>query len=207
MLSDPIRIPTEPCRVLVADDEHLVAMGLVTMLEEMGHTVVGVAADGEAAVDLARRHLPELALLDIRMPKLSGIDVAQILQRELGIPSVIVSAYSDDEHLSQMNAQGAESGIYGYLLKPVSGDELRVTIRVTRQRNAIDGQRSGRIDQLEANLANRRTVEQAKWKLVEKLKLTEPQAHEKLQRMARDSRKPLLDVAKAILEPGHSAGA
>lgn len=200
MKSDPIRIPTGPCRVLVADDEHLVAMGLVSMLQEMGHQVVAVAADGEAAVDLARRHRPELALLDIRMPKQTGIDVALILQEELHIPSVIISAYSDEEHLSQIQSQGAACGVYGYLIKPVSVDELRVSIRVARQRVAVDGHLAERIGQLETNLANRRTVEQAKWKLVESLKIGEPQAHEKLQRMARDARKPIIDVAKSVLE-------
>src|SRR5882724_7354976 len=108
---EPIRVPTAHCRVLVADDEHLVAMGLVSMLEELGHQVVGVAADGEAAVELARAHRPELALLDIRMPKMSGIDVALVLREELRIPSVIISAYSDDEHLSKMQSQGAACGI------------------------------------------------------------------------------------------------
>lgn len=200
MKAEEIRIPTEPARVLVADDEHLVAMGLVSMLEEMGHQVVGVAADGETAVELARRHRPDLALLDIRMPKINGIDVALLLFEELAIPSVIISAYSDDEHLAQMQSHGSSSGIYGYVLKPVSADELRVTIKVVRQRVAVDKQRSQRITQLEQNLVNRRTVEQAKWKLVEKLKLAEPQAHEKLQRMARDSRKPLLEIAKTVLE-------
>ena len=200
MKPEDVKIPTAPCRVLVADDEHLVAMGLVSMLEEMGHQVVGVAADGETAVELARRHRPDLALLDIRMPKINGIDVALLLFEEMAIPSVIISAYSDDEHLAQMQSHGASSGIYGYVLKPVSADELRVTIRVVRQRVAVDSHRQTRIAQLEQNLINRRTVEQAKWKLVERLKLGEPQAHEKLQRMARDSRRPLLEIAKSVLE-------
>jgi response regulator NasT len=200
MSAEVIRIPGDPCRVLVADDEHLVAMGLVTMLEEIGHEVVGVAADGEAAVELARRHRPELALLDIRMPKVNGIDVANALQRELGIPSIIVSAYSDDEHLSRMQEHGSESGIYGYLLKPISGDELRVAIRVARQRVAVDGHRAERVKQLEQNLANRRIVEQAKWRLVETMKMTEPAAHDHLQKLARNTRRPLVDVARGVLE-------
>jgi response regulator NasT len=90
--------------------------------------------------------------------------------------------------------------VYGYLLKPVGGDELRVGVGIALQRAAVDQHRAGRIEQLERNLTNRRLVEQAKWKLVEKLKITEPAAHNKLQRVARDRRRPLIEVAKSVLD-------
>ncbi|MBX3358971.1 MAG: response regulator [Phycisphaeraceae bacterium] len=192
--------------MLVADDEHLVALGLVAILKELGHDVVGVADDGVKAIELARKHKPEVALLDIRMPKMNGIDVSLVLHEELAIPSIMVSAYSDNEHLAQIRQHGAETGIYGYLLKPVSGDDVRVALSIARQRSAVDGYRSHRIGQLEANLANRRTVEQAKWLMVEKLGITEPEAHEKLQRLARDSRRPLIDVAKEVIAAGGVIG-
>ena len=73
-------------------------------------------------------------------------------------------------------------------------------IGTIRHRAAIDDYRRGRVTQLETNLANRRTVEQAKWKMVEKLGLSEAQAHDKLQRMARDRRRPLIEIAKLVLE-------
>lgn len=194
-------VPTSfnPRRVLVADDEHLVATGLSSNVTELGHKVVGIAADGEVAVQMARDLKPDLALLDIRMPKMSGIEVAMVLHQELGIPSIIVSAYSDQEHIGRIQSYGVSSGVYGYLLKPVSREELRVTIGVVVQRSAVDEHRHTRIAQLEQNLANRRTVEQAKWILVEKFKITEPQAHERLQKVARDKRKPLVDVAQSVI--------
>lgn len=200
MKSETVPTKFDGCRVLVADDEHLVATGIASALRELGHEVVAVVGDGEAAIEAARKLKPDLALLDIRMPKMSGIDAAAVLSQELTIPSLIVSAYSDEEHVSKIQGNGLSSGVFGYLLKPVSTDELRVMIGTVRHRAAVEGYKSKRVDQLESNLANRRTVEQAKWKLVEKMKVTEPVAHEKLQRMARDRRRPLIEIAKGILE-------
>jgi response regulator NasT len=198
----PDSVPTTfgPCRALVADDEHLIAIGIASNLRDLGHEVVGIASDGEAAFALAREQSPELALLDLRMPKLSGAEAAMILYEELGVPSIIVSAYSDQEHVARIQGYGSSSGVYGYLLKPVGVDELRVSLGVARQRAAVDQHRADRISQLENNLANRRTVEQAKWKLVERLKITEPVAHDRLQRVARDRRRPLIEIARRVIE-------
>ncbi|MBC7834424.1 MAG: response regulator [Phycisphaerales bacterium] len=200
-------IPTafEKAKILIADDEHLVATGLASAVREIGHNVVGIAGDGETAIQMARKHQPDLALLDIRMPKHTGIEVARVLQEELNIPSLIVSAYSDKEYVAQIQGAGLSSGVFGYVLKPVGLDELRVTLGVALHQSAAAGYRTGRIDQLENNLANRRTVEQAKWKMVKSMGITEPEAHDKLQRMARDKRKPLIDVARGVLEDESAA--
>jgi two-component system, response regulator PdtaR len=199
--NDP-QIPVGPFRVLIADDEHLVVTGLAAAMRNIGHTVVGMAPDGEAAISLARQHTPDIALLDIRMPKMNGIDAAMVLFQELAIPSVIISAYSDDEYLDRIRAHGLSAGVYGYLIKPVEAEDLRVTVRIAMQRAVADLHRAGRITQLEQNLANRRVVEQAKWLLVQKLGITEPQAHDKLQRAARDRRKQLLEIAQHVVESG-----
>ncbi|MBX3386825.1 MAG: response regulator [Phycisphaeraceae bacterium] len=188
--------------VLIADDEHLVATGIAGMVRDLGHTVVGVAPDGESAIELAHKHRPHLALLDIRMPGLTGPEVAVRLQDELSIPSVIISAYSDEEHLDRIRASGPASGVFGYLLKPIDNDELRVTISVAMMRAGVEELAGERIHQLEKNLTNRRTVEQAKWVLVEKHGMNETQAHDKLQRVARDQRRPLVEIAAEVIERG-----
>ncbi len=200
--SSRVLIPGGPFRILVADDEMLVATGIAASLRDLGHNVVAVVADGEAAVRAAREHRPDLAMLDIRMPRMDGIDAAAAIATELGIPSVIISAYSDPEHINRMHARPEVSGVFGYLLKPVNTEELRVAIGVCAQRAAVDEFRRNRIGQLEANLLNRRVVEQAKWVLVEKHKMTEAQAHEKLQRAARDRRVTLIEVAQSVISSG-----
>lgn len=200
--SEPVQTPQGPFRILVADDEFNAATLLAGLVRGLGHTVVGVAGDGEAAVAMARQQQPDLALLDIQMPKLSGTEVAMVLCEELGIPSVMVSAFGTDEHLRRIQSYGASSGVYGYLVKPVDTDDLRVAIGVAMHKFAIAENQGQRIVQLEQNLNNRRLVEQAKWILVEKLKITEPQAHEKLQKAARDKRMQLADVAKTVVDTG-----
>jgi AmiR/NasT family two-component response regulator len=197
---DPVPTTFGSCRILIADDEHLVATGLAAAVKELGHDVVAVVGDGEAALEAARTSNPDLALLDIRMPRLTGIDAARVLFEELGVPTIIISAYSDSEHVAQIQRNGISSGIFGYLLKPVSSSELGVMIGTIRHRAAVDDYRRSRVGQLEQNLANRRTVEQAKWKMVEKLGITEPEAHDKLQRLARDRRRPLIEIAKLVIE-------
>src|SRR5690606_23084579 len=145
--ADPVPTRFGPARLLVADDEHLVATGIVGYARDLGHNVVGVASDGEMALAMAREHRPDLALLDIQMPRMTGIEVAKVLAEEMNIASVIVSAYSDAEHLHRIHSQGAASGIFGYLLKPVGREDLRVAIAVAQQRNAIDDYRVTRIEQ------------------------------------------------------------
>lgn len=197
-------VPTTfgPCRILIADDEHLIATHLAAIVGQLNHKVVGVAPDGEQAISLARQHMPDLALLDIRMPKITGIEAAMVLFKELAVPTIIVSAYADEELLGRIQGYGADAGVFGYIIKPVSLDELRVTIGVARQRAAVDSALAARVQQLETNLAHRRIVEQAKWILVEKHKITEAVAHERLQKLARDLRKQLVDVAQIVIDTG-----
>ncbi len=188
-----------PLRVLIVDDEHLVATGLAALVDGLGHQVVGIAPDGETAIAMAGEHKPDVALVDIRMPGMLGTETARKMYEQHHCPSIIVSAYSDEEHLAEIRDGGAQSGVFGYILKPAAQDDLRVTLSVAVQRASIDNHFSGRVSQLERNLANRRTVEQAKWLMVEAMKITEPQAHEKLQRLARDRRRQLVEIAQEVI--------
>ena len=200
--SDSIPKVYGPAAMMIVDDEHLVATGLAATVMTLGHKVLAVAADGEQAVTMARANRPELVLMDIAMPKKSGIEAARDIFTELAIPSVIVSAYSDEEKVRLIQENADKSGVYGYLLKPINTDELRVTIGMARQRAAVDAYLHGRIEQLELNISHRRTVEQAKWILVDKYKMTEPMAHDKLQKLARDRRTLLIEIAQTVVNTG-----
>lgn len=185
-------------RVLVADDEHLVATDIALSLTELGYVVVGPVGDGEAAAQLARVALPDLALLDIRMPKSDGIAVAQIILSELAIPSVILSAYSDPHQVEQ----ASHAGVFGYIVKPAEPDQLRVSINVALARYHEHVAAQAESSDLRRRLEQRRVVEHAKWILVRSQSMEEPDAMKALQKAARDRRKPLVDIATAVVQTG-----
>jgi len=189
-------LPEQPARVLVADDEHLVATGVANNLTELGFEVVGPVTSGDQAIALCNKQRPDIALLDIEMPGQSGIEVARILYDNFRIPVVIFSAYSDPDYVND----GNDAGVFGYLLKPVTQDQLRVGISVAWNRFRDAFGKSEAIDQLERRLDERKIVEQAKWIIVQRKHVTEPEAHRILQRQARNNRRPLIDVARSIIE-------
>ena len=194
--SRKLKLPTHPARILVADDEHLVAAGLRTNLTEMGFAVTGIAADGEQAVELCKQNRPDLALLDLRMPKRDGLETAEILFGQMGIPTIMLSAYSDHESVLHAN----RIGVFGYLVKPVSEDQLRVAITIAWGRYTDVANQDHEIDALKQRLEDRKMIEQAKWLLVQRKNITEPEAMKQLQMQARSSRRTLPDVARSVLE-------
>lgn len=183
-------------RVLVADDEHLIATGMKTNLEDLGYEVVGLASDGQAAVEMCRLKSPDLAILDIRMPEVDGLEAAGTIFGELGIPVVILSAYSDPEYVQA----GNKIGIFGYLLKPVTKNQLHVGLEVAWARYRDWADQNKEAEQLRVRLEQRKIIEQAKWIIVKRKDVEEPEAMRMLQRQARNNRKSLIDVAQAVVE-------
>ena len=182
-------------RVLVADDEHSVAAGISSSLTGLGYTVVGTAGDGLEAIELCRSDPPDLALLDVRMPN-CGLEAAAVLFRELHVPVVILSAYSDPEYISA----AAQAGVFGFLLKPASQDQIRVCLEIAWGRFQAHLRQDEEITALKRRLEDRKTIEQAKWLVVKHKQVSEPEAMKLLQKQARDTRRPLVDIARSILE-------
>ncbi len=192
-----------PARVLIAEDESLVATALSASVRSMGCSVLGPVADGHAALLLAEKDLPDFALLDIRMPLMDGLTTAQLLWDGLKVPSAIVSAYSDQAYV----ARAQQTGVFGFLIKPVQADMLRVGLSIAWSKAIEAGAQAQRVQQLDTLLKNRRTIERAKWHLVESRGLSEPDAHMYLQTEARSRRRKLIDVARALVgdEPPDSS--
>jgi response regulator NasT len=191
---DPESLPESPERILVAEDEHLVAAEVVAVLGGLGFSAVH-AADGGSAVELARTASPDLAIVDIRMPNGDGLWAASELYREMGIPVVLLTAYCDEELI-----RGAqEAGVFGYVMKPASAEQVRAAVAVAWRRYRMCCAQRAENRELQRRLAERRTIEQAKWALVSSMGITEPEAMKLLQKRARDSRRGLAEVAAEVL--------
>jgi two-component system, response regulator PdtaR len=187
-----------PKTVLIAEDEHLVARSLEADLTDLGVRVVGLARNGQEAIEMARLHKPQMALLDIRMPVMDGIQAGRVLFEELKLPVMMISAYSDPMYVKA----GVEMGVYGYLLKPVTPEELRVGLTIAWAQYEGKTNLTSQIDQLNAKIEDRKIIERAKGVLMKSLKLDEEEAWKLLQRRARDNRKPMVELAKAIIDAG-----
>jgi len=182
-------------RVLIADDEAIIRLGLGEMLEDLGHTVVGSVGDGDAAVQMARESRPDLVILDIKMPGMSGLDAAEAITSEHPVPVIILSAYSD----RALVEQAAGLAVQGYLVKPVRPADLEPTLQLAANRfEQWQTLRQEAADLREA-MAVREVVDQAKRILMQGQKMTEAQAFARLQMQARRRRLPMRQVAEEVL--------
>lgn len=180
--------------ILLAEDESIIRMGLCRILEEAGHRVVA-ASDGRTAVELARRIDPDLALLDIKMDGLDGLEVARRIYDRRPLPIVLLTAHGDQELVER----AANLPILAYLIKPVEERELLATLQVVTTRFAEQQQVLRKTVELEEELATRKVVARAKGILMERESLTEEEAYLRIQRWARRERCTMREVAEAIL--------
>jgi response regulator NasT len=180
-------------RILIADDESLIRLGLRAMLTELGHEVIA-AADGREALELARRHQPDLAILDVKMPLTDGLQAARALARARPLPILLLTAYSDQALIER----AAELPIHGYLVKPVRPAELAAAIAVARRRFEEAQALAERATELEETLQTRKVVDRAREKLMAG-GLSGEEAYREIQRRARAARQTMRQAAEAIL--------
>jgi AmiR/NasT family two-component response regulator len=182
-------------RILVAEDETIIRLDLRKLLEEAGHEVCAEARDGVEAVELVREHDPDLAILDVKMPRLDGIEAAKRILEERPIPIVMVTAYGQDE----LVARAVEAGVFGYLVKPFREADLLPAIATARARHEELAALREEADSLAEALAARKAIERAKGILMQKDGLTEQEAFGRLRRASQVSGKPLKVVAEALI--------
>jgi response regulator NasT len=182
--------------VLIVEDNSFIALGLRGDLEQLGHRVVGMAADAEEARQLFRERAPDLVLMDIRLGKDDGIELTRQLYAERACPVVIVSAFSDAE----LVARASEVGVFGYLVKPVAPDSLRVQIAVAVRRFEESQALVREHAQLLHKLETRKLIEKAKGILMKRLNLDEETAHRRLQLESQKRRINIAETAKRVIE-------
>ena len=182
-------------RILIAEDETIIRLDLRAMLEKAGFDVCAEAKDGEEAVTLARTLEPDLALLDVKMPKLDGIEAARRILDERPIPIVMVTAYGERE----LVARAVEAGVFGYLVKPFRETDLLPAIETARARHDELTTLREEAESLADALAARKSIERAKGLLMTKEGLSEQDAFARLRKASQVSGRPLKVVAEAVL--------
>lgn len=186
-------------RVLVAEDDPLIALGLVERLRQLGHEPLGPAADGEEAIALAlaRESAPDLYLFDIEMPNVDGLEAAsQLADGGLRRPVVVVTGVDDPSLVERSVA----SGVSAYLTKPVDSRELGAAIELAAARHGEFRALEAEVERAQQALEDRKVVERAKGLLMSALDLSEPEAFRRLQKTARERNLRLADVAARIVE-------
>jgi len=184
------------CKVLIADDERPVAAGLQGQLEALGYDVVAVVDDGQRAIEVCRRTLPDVVMMDIEMPGLDGLSAARQIAQDPGTPVIILTAHGHPNLVDQ----AVQDGVIQYLLKPVTSPSLHAAIQtaVARARE-VKGLRDS-VQTLEMTLRERKLIERAKGILMTRRNLSEPEAFRFLQRQSQDRRMPMAKLAESIVQ-------
>jgi response regulator NasT len=184
-------------RVLVADDNPLIALGLAERLRSLGHEPIGPVADGAEAIELARESQPDLYLFDIEMPNVDGLEAAEKLAAEGRRRPVVVVTGVDDPSLIE---RSIASGVSAYLTKPVDSRELQAALELAAARHAEFQALEAEVERAQQALEDRKLVERAKGLLMSALNLSEQDAFRRLQLTARERNLRLADVAARIVE-------
>jgi AmiR/NasT family two-component response regulator len=185
-------------RILIADDESLIRMGLRRMLEDAGHEIIAAAPDGRTAVRMAHDLSPELAILDIKMPGYDGLEAARRIVSERAIPIILLTAYGQQELVEQ----ATRTPVMAYLVKPVNEPELLATIEIAATRFAERRKLAEETLDLRETLEDRKVIERAKGLLMARDGLSEEEAHKHVQAQARRERRTMRAVAEEILTDG-----
>ena len=189
-------------RLLIAEDDIAARETLTEVLHALGYDVVAAVSSGVEAADRAREMKPDAVLLDVHMPDGSGIEAAEVISRTL--PGIAVILFSGDDNVSLSDKEAVTTGALAFLPKPVPPKMLDSTIRLAVTRSAA--LRSAKKDETEAKAAleARKLVERAKGILMRRTGCSEAEAYRILQRSSQDRSKPMVEIAKAVLdsEPG-----
>jgi AmiR/NasT family two-component response regulator len=182
-------------RLVIADDESLIRMNLKETLVGLGYLVVGEAGDGVSVVNLARELRPDLVIMDIKMPKLDGIQAAKVLTEDKIAPVLLLTAYSDRDLVDRAR----EAGVVNYIVKPFRDAELLPAIEIAMARYAEFQEIDKKIGDLQETLETRKLVERAKGVLMDTQGLKEQEAFRKIQQLSMNTRKSMREIAQAIL--------
>ncbi len=184
-----------PTRVVIAEDEAIIRLDLRETLEEEGYVVVAETGRGDKAVELVREHKPDLAILDIKMPGLDGLQASRLISGDKICPVVLLTAFSQREIVEQAR----DAGALAYIVKPFQKTDLVPAIEVALGRFREIQLLASEVGALEEQLETRKLIDRAKGVLIDKSGLSESEAYAFIQRSAMSERARMKDIAEQIL--------
>ena len=187
---------SEKYRIVIADDEALICMDLREMLEEAGQEVVGIGSDGVEALNLVKEKKPDLAILDVKMPRLDGIQAARMIAHDNLAPVVLLTAFGDED----MIEKAKKSMVFGYVMKPVEEKTLFPAIQIAVSQYRQKKDMVDRVKNMERELAARKIVDRAKGLLMDYYHITEEDAYRRMQQTSMKRGITIADVAQKVVK-------
>ena len=188
-------------RVLIVDDESLIRMDLRDIIESCGHEVVAEGTNGVEALELCKKHKPDIILMDVKMPELDGIEAAHQIGFHHEAPVVLLTSYSQQDLIDKAR----ESGVYGYLIKPVREEQLVPTLEMALGRYKSDAQLREKMAELEQSLEDRKIIQKGTGILMELYSISEVEAYNRIRTLSMNKQISIIETCNLIIKQSNKS--
>lgn len=188
-------------RVLIVDDESLIRMDLRDIIESCGHEVVAEGTNGVEALALCKKHKPDIILMDVKMPELDGIEAARQIGFHHEAPVVLLTSYSQQDLIDKAR----DSGVYGYLIKPVREEQLVPTLEMALGRYKSDAQLREKMAELEQSLEDRKIIRKGTGILMELYSISEVEAYNRIRTLSMNKQISIIETCNLIIKQSNKS--
>lgn len=188
-------------RVLIVDDESLIRMDLRDIIESCGHEVVAEGTNGVEALALCKKHKPDIILMDVKMPELDGIEAARQIGFHHEAPVVLLTSYSQQDLIDKAR----DSGVYGYLSKPVREEQLVPTLEMALGRYKSDAQLREKMAELEQSLEDRKIIQKGTGILMELYSISEVEAYNRIRTLSMNKQISIIETCNLIIKQSNKS--
>lgn len=188
-------------RVLIVDDESLIRMDLRDIIESCGHEVVAEGTNGVEALALCKKHKPDIILMDVKMPELDGIEAARQIGFHHEAPVVLLTSYSQQDLIDKAR----DSGVYGYLIKPVREEQLVPTLEMALGRYKSDAQLREKMAELEQSLEDRKIIQKGTGILMELYSISEVEAYNRIRTLSMNKQISIIETCNLIIRQSNKS--
>ena len=188
-------------RVLIVDDESLIRMDLRDIIESCGHEVVAEGTNGVEALELCKKHKPDIILMDVKMPELDGIEAALQIGFHHEAPVVLLTSYSQQDLIDKAR----DSGVYGYLIKPVREEQLVPSLEMALGRYKSDAQLREKMAELEQSLEDRKIIQKGTGILMELYSISEAEAYNRIRTLSMNKQISIIETCNLIIKQSNKS--